>query len=377
MHLKHAKKRYSRIVLSAHHHRQGSAHKYQMYPCSYTDILEAVVEKVLKRNSDYYKKSHNQFFLKRDLSEAVVRLDQKREECEARINNISTSLRTYLIEHCTSCRKLTNEGSIHYLRDFFSRYGLYVGTDRLYSKDISVQNYEIDYYIAQYIFDLKDKSSVEYQYVIDLVKGFFLQSALYLQIDNNDLINSSYDGVKFYYDTPFLLRILGYVDEHSCNSARELHQLLKKQGGKFYYFPQTHDEIDSILTAYGYSLKGGRIFSKTLEGLDAHNYSIADVERLRTIYVDVLESTYQINLADLPPYKKKADGTIDESVCLSETEAKQFVRDNTKHYREETLKADIASATAIHRLRTSERCRNIEHCGAIFVTTNTDFYMCL
>ena len=68
---------------------------------------------------------------------------------------------------------------------FFSRYGLEIGTETLASAGIEPRKYEIDYYIARFIFECKDTGSYLYGVILELVKGYFLRLAIYIQPNYN------------------------------------------------------------------------------------------------------------------------------------------------------------------------------------------------
>ena len=146
----------------------------------------------------------------------------------------------------------------------------------------------------------------ETTYAIDLVKGYFLQSAIYLQAGNGNIITATYRNVSFYYDTPFLLRLLGYKTSEDERSATELHKALEKQKGRFFYFPQTQHEVERILNAYQRDI--GHSSSVTLEGLDERKYSTSDVQRLKQTWEGKLNSTFKASLAARPEYPRNPDG---------------------------------------------------------------------
>lgn len=84
-----------------------------------------------------------------------------------------------------------------------------------------------------------------------------------------------------YYDTPFLLDLLGYQSEEAENAAKMLHDMLRRQKAKCYYFPHIGNEITSILTAYQHTIVGKNRTWRTLEGLDRKKYTYSAVERLK------------------------------------------------------------------------------------------------
>ena len=341
----------------------------------YKEFPESIITKILKRNSPaFFKKEGGQYHYIVSLDVEVEKLDKRRTECKEHIDIISEALAVYLSAHCKHKHNFTPKEAANALQSFFEQYGLFVGANPQALEAISPQRYETDYYIAQFIFENQKNGTKEYDYIIDLVKGYFLSTVVYLQPDNANILTASYRNVTFYYDTPFLIQFLGYQSKQAQNSAIELHQLLKRQSGSFFYFPQTEEEIISILTAYQHSLSN-RNSSKTLEGLDILEYGTDSVDRLKHTFPARLASPQNgIFRAPLPPYPQKADGSVDvECGLISDEAVKEHVLKSIGHYKPDSLDADVASATAIDRLRPRVAVQNIETCKAIFVTTNSDF----
>ncbi|WP_155812833.1 hypothetical protein [Oribacterium sp. oral taxon 078] len=340
----------------------------------YVDIPESVIAKILSRDKVHFDKKNREYRLTKSLDEQVERFTLRKKECAEKIDRIGESLFEYLKNHCKRTRIISKEQCIAFLQEFFSVFALQVGFDTLEAETISLNHDEINYFIAQYIFEQKRKESIEYTVFLDLTKGYFLRSAIYLQVDNANIKAASYKNTDIYYDTPILLQLLGYQSEQETDSAITLHMLLKKQGAKFFFFEQNEREMLSILTAYQHSLIGEQRSSRTLEGLDSKGYDFDGVTRIKKTFVNTLEEQFGIKLCNTPGYATKEDGCVDlDSIDISEVEAMDYVRGHTRHYTDDNLRSDVTSALAIHRIRNGVVSREIEKCKAIFVTTNVDF----
>lgn len=341
----------------------------------YSDIPDSVIRKILNRNSKKcIKRERNKYFLIKDLGEFSDNFDKRCKECDDRINKIGNKLAIYLRNHCTRWKQnYTSEECILHLQDFFSRYGLFVGIDRLEQQiELSPKEHEIDYYIARYIYDNKKDNTIEYKDILDLVKGYFLKTVVYLQPENGNLLSANYRNVDFYYDTPILLNLLGYQSEDEEKAAHLLHEKLGKQKANFYYFNHAETEMKNILSAYQHSLRSGEYTGRTLEGLDRKKYTASSVERLKDNWKRQLKNTFQINEKNIPEYIVKENGTVDESKVLDEKELISCIRKRAKSYKQENIERDVDSVLAIHRLRKSYVCENIESARAIFITNNFD-----
>ena len=335
----------------------------------YTDMPPTVAERVFKRNPKLFQKEHGEYKLNRNLDKVVGDIEKRRDDCEKKIQTLGNQLIPYLETHIKAHRNYTLDQTISALQGFFSRQGVFLGTNQLEEHSEEVRGREEDYYIAQYLYEKRDAHAIEFEYAIDLVKGYFLQSAIYLQAGNGNIITATYRNVSFYYDTPFLLRLLGYKTSEDERSATELHKALEKQKGRFFYFPQTQHEVERILNAYQRDI--GRSSSVTLEGLDERKYSTSDVQRLKQTWEGKLNSTFKASLAARPEYPKNPDGSIDDRYIINEDELAALLKKKIYWRVQDSMDADMESVLGIHKLRGSVQSEEIEHCKAVFVTTNT------
>lgn len=345
---------------------------YMRAEFGYADIPETVIIKILKRDKEHFSQQSKKIFYKKSLCTQEQSLDTQKEQGKLKIDTVIDALFPYLKVHCVKSKGISREWTIDMLLKFMSNFGMQIGFENLEIKRFSPKDQEIEYYISQFVFEEKEKKSLIYDYILSLVKGFLLKAVIYLQIENDNLLKSSYKNLKIFYDTPFLINLLHFQSDDEYRAANDLHILLKKQGASFYYFPQTRKEIDGILSAYKSSLWSKESY-RTLEGLDKQKYSSSDVERLKQRWPSLLESNYNIYSHELPRYKEDHNGFVDgECVRISEKELIEYIRGNTVHYSDENLKSDATSIIAIENLRDGFISSCIEKCAAIFVTTNID-----
>lgn len=350
--------------------------KYVQENNGYPDLPESIIKASLSRNPrSAITKKDRKFILSKSIDDEIYRMEQRQRECTEHISHIGDRLSQYLTDHCKKGVPVSKESAISRLHLFFARYGLQVGTENLASVKIKPEEFETDYYIARFIFKCKDEQDPLYQSIIDLVKGYFLRLAIYIQPENGNIQAASFANTSFVLDTPFLIDLLGYKGEERKNNANALVKMLERQKAKLYYFPHIKLEIIGILTAYKHSLIPGTIAAggKTLEGLNCRGFNISDVEREILLLGSKLEGSFNIVELDLPAYATKANDFVDESQVIDETGIKQYVKENTPHYTEDNLDNDLASVLAVHRLRAGEASRNIEECRFVFVTNNIDF----
>lgn len=341
---------------------------------AYDYLPESIVKKSMARDKKHFKKENHNYYLIASLDNDVEIMEKRQKECVTTINELSVLLYQYLKEHCSKSKITSSEQTFTFLQRYLGKYGFNVGFEDVKYMDVHINDNEINYYISEFIYYSKENDTSTYLKILDIVKGFFLQNALYFQGDNTEIKTASFKNLTFFYDTPFLINILGYQSMNEHESAISLHNILKKEGASFYYYPQTEHEIINILTAYQYSLKGKKQTFRTLEGLDAKKYTYDGVERLKTSFSKKLEQSYGVKLHNLPSYAQKEDGSVDEGqVDISEREVFDYIKSSIPKYPDDSLTADVESALAVHRLRDGFRNRQFEKCKFIFVTTNKDF----
>lgn len=341
---------------------------------AYDSLPVAVVRKAIMRDKEHFKKKNKNIVLIKALDNEFEKIESKKKECQQLIGNIGKSLYEYLLSHCTRSKIKSQEQVFGFFQAYMKQYGISVGFEELDYMDVSINQSEINYYISDYIYSVKNSEERKYAEIINIVKGYFLQSAMYLQAENPDIMTATYKNVAFYYDTPFLLNLLGYQSESEHEAAYALHNMLKEEGASFYYFPQTEVELDNILNAYQRSLVMNVRSRRTLDGLNKKKYTYSGVGRLKSTFKDKLKNEYGVERCELPHYKTNAEQCVDQdSIDISDQDIYDYIKKHIKYYPHSSLKADIESALAIHMLRDGHTATQIEKCEHIFVTTNTDF----
>lgn len=202
---------------------------YVQHNFAYTDMPEVIIKKVFARKpySSIERRNHN-YYLVSPIDSEISQMDSRRKDCERYLHVLGEKLSVYLNAHCKRAGNFTDSRAINCLHTFFSRYGLQIGTNDLASVSISPKDYETDYYIARFIFECKDASNEEFEHLNDLIKGYFLRLALYIQPENGDIKSANHSNTTFFYDTPFLIDLLGY-----SGSEREHNALVLPAGVAF------------------------------------------------------------------------------------------------------------------------------------------------
>lgn len=335
----------------------------------FSDMPESVLIKVFGRKKNVFNKYDHKYYLVGDLSTIAEKMETKHKQCLISIENIGTKLAEYLNSHCEAKESFNQNSAIEALHQFFIKYAINIGIDNLEVFGPKYSATRKNYFIAEFIISNKEKKTAIYDSIIELLKGFFLKTAIYYQPENKNIISAQYSKISFYYDTSVILSILGYQSEELRKSAIELHEKIKSLGARTCVFKQTVDEVRSVLTAYKYSKENKADTGfYTLDSLDEKGYLSSDVERL----ISVLENSISrfCSIEDIPSYKVDSDQCVDCSNVLSENDIKNYIKERAEHYKDSSLEHDITVLHAIHRLRDDTSLSEIERSKAIFVTNN-------
>ena len=240
-------------------------------------------------------------------------------------------------------------------------------------QNLKVKNNDrLQFFIAKFIENQYNDQTKEFKLLINIIEGLLLANVIYLQVtpDNTTNLNK----LNCYFDTPFLLRILGFKEKEDNESAVELIDLLKKQGATIKCFTHSFNEVQSILRNYIDNREIGIINpTKTLESLDIEEYNITELNELYMNLEDIFKEK-GILIEDKPKYEKIKYNKSKYEDQIDEKKLKEIIIDryNNKDIKDIIVDNDIDSISAIMRLREGKKIQKFEDCNAIFVTSNHD-----
>lgn len=347
----------------------------------YSSFQPAIVTRILQRETSETESANKKNIIKRDGSFYLInRLDEhnalfteRRTKCKEKSDAVSVALSVYLSKKAACGRtNYTQEEAERYLLSFFEARGNSVLTSVDDLRQILSKNNEIEYFIARFILEHNEKRSIYMDYIVELVKGYYVTTALYYQAENPDITTASFKDVTFYLDTSILLAYLGYKSKPQNDSVQELVRNLKSNGAKFACFNYNIEEVDSILTAYKTSrVKGSRgASSVTLEYFDENNYSYSHVESEQRTFADVLKAD---EIIPVDPNSMLESHGVDRNISglLNDDAIKSEVLSIRPKYNLTTLPENIQAINAISRVREGKTLRYVEKCKAVFITKNT------
>ncbi len=206
-------------------------------------------------------------------------------------------------------------------------------------------------------------SSGLFERVVNLVKGHMLSNALLCP--DLEGISRKFDDVSFYFDTPFLFRLLGMDGSAHRKLAIELVSLLRNLRGKLLVFSHTLDEISAILSYCEKHINDARSNGQMVREMRRSGKTASDVVLFRNRLSDLIKDS-GLTIVATPGYRH-VKLQIDESAF------EHLYRDEAPGIRESAIRHDVNSVRSIYVLRMDVHPRRLEDAIAVFVTTNPAF----
>lgn len=189
-----------------------------------------------------------------------------------------------------------------------------------------------------------------------------IKSVTEFEAGYDEAINRSMEGVSVFFDTRFVLNLLGVNGPEFERSARETLALCQQTSCKTKVFEHTVDEIDDIfITVSGKMQSGsaadGGVASFALE----QAMSPSD---LLDFAARISEKVSGFGIA----IEKTSD--ISKDLSVNERELHDRLEIDLRQKNVDARTRDIASLTGVFREREGKPHKYLEDCKAIFVTTN-------
>ncbi len=358
----------------------GTICAYMEKEFGYRSFQPAVVRKVLARETStaikkekrLIEKKDGAYFLISSLSEFSDSFRAKRTACKTRSDKVTTALAAFLNEK-RACKRdnYSQEESERLLLSFFEKQGssILLSVDDL--RQMTCRKNELDYFVGKFILEQNEKQSALMDYLIELVKGYFVTAAIYMQAENPNITTAAFRNVTFYLDTRLLLAFLGLKSKQENDSVREMVNSLLRNGAKLACFDYNIDEVDKILEAYkqsrlNLSKKPSNI---TLEYFDEHNASYSIVEATQKVFASRLERAEIIPISTCDALER-AKVTDSSKGLLNEERLEEIIKGIKPKYNVTTLADDLQAINTVSRIRCGRKLDYIEKCRAIFATSN-------
>lgn len=222
------------------------------------------------------------------------------------------------------------------------------------------------FYVGAFIQQLELTHSAYFSSWETIVIGNMLANSVHLPDPAQP--NRRFKGTDIYFDTSFLIYALGYAGEARQAPCLELLDLLYEVGAELKCFRHTLEEIYGILSACARLVSQGDVkdsYGPSMEYFLLNGFSASDIELFATRIERDLEAR-RIRVIDAPDYREHRY-IIDEA-RLRHALSEQIPYRNPNG---QALDRDVASVSAIFRLRRGSQPYYVEESKAVFISTNS------
>lgn len=327
------------------------------------NVVSLMLKRLVKKGQIECK--NHSFFLTLKFNSGINNFEQERLKCIENNEKVINSLIDFA--QTTYGFKWDENSASQHLIKFFVIQGICILKDTDALNLIKKKDSEIQFCIAQFILKSKENgNSPIFIYIENMVKGFFVSSAISLQTENRNLLLSKFKNISCYIDTTIILRALGLKTEEEKIASLELLSMLHEKGCKLLCFRHNVEEIDDIIGAYRFKLTNPyqNKSNLTLEAWDEKNFDTVDVDRYRAILESRITHLYNMRIVDTPTVSDY------KSYPINYESLYDHVGSNMQYNREDRLKNDVDSIEAVCVQRNGNQATNIENCGYLFVTSN-------
>jgi len=217
--------------------------------------------------------------------------------------------------------------------------------------------------VASFVQHLQETHAAAFEYLETVVKGHMLANAIFLPDPNQ--AERNFRNTEVYFDTSFLIFVLGYAGEALRDPCRELLDLLYGKGAQLRCFRHTLDEVRGALDACAYRMARGQLrdaHGPSIEYFLTRGYTASDIELFCVRLEDDLRAL-RVRVVDKPPYE--------HSLVIDEAELERVLDNEVRYSNPQARVRDVDSISAIIRLRRGREFFVIEESRALFVTTNS------
>lgn len=226
----------------------------------------------------------------------------------------------------------------------------------------------LKYVVGQFVLHLHNTHSGNLEFFETIVKGSMLASAIYLPEPSS---RRKFQHTDVYFDTAFLIYALGYSGKARQDPCAELIDMLYDVGGQAFCFEHTVDEIRNALYACSIIIDEHRTplgpSVETVQHFVSMGCTGTDV-RIKADKLEIELKRIRVHIKKKPDYIPSEYKHVPAEAELAKWLSERVFNSNVD---DTLIDRDVASISAIKRLRREVETIHIEICRAVFVTTNS------
>lgn len=326
------------------------------------EIYNNVIESFLKRLASkehcgvpYLYKSKGAYYRTEQFID-IKDFEQKRNEYQKNQNEVIDCFVDFLKSKDVIFDTSTAKKE---LISYLCRYG-----HNILKYDLKVNNTTIwTKRVGEFIEWLYNSDKSIFKYLEDIAKGGML-SIVYFNNSKEVKISQKFKNTEIYFDTSLLMFALNYSGEIMQKTVQELIDLLYSNGATVCTFEHNLEELRGILEAYISRYRNG-----TLNTSYNFDYLIETDVKPEKIETDIPSLRYmlkskRIDVKETPDYD-------DYWRNIGTTDFNNYLSKNINYRKDDRRDNDVASISAIYRLRERDVYHKYETCKALFVATNS------
>lgn len=232
------------------------------------------------------------------------------------------------------------------------------------------------WYISQYIKKIESEGKIQFDYILEIVKGLMIYIGLCQFTDYNQDKEEKFSGTEFFLDTKLVLRYLGYSWPELVQETRELVELIRKEyKGKIVIFRHTYLEVQSALSNEVHVLKYGGDENYELECFRKIKHHTKDKFELELLQLErTIVENEKIEIVDGVEVSQPEHIKYN----LDSENFATYIKERYPLWKNGTVYNDVASINQIHVMRKNDYSRRFggRKKLPIFITTNYPLITC-
>ena len=173
----------------------------------YSEMPLSIIERIMARmTKTVLEKRDKRYYLCASLEDKMRSFEDSRVRFKERKEAVGKAFLSYLHEHDSSSIGL--DEALDVFTGFLERYGVHFVRNSGSLSMVRKSEGGLHYQVARFILAERDEKSAVFDYVVDMVNGFFLATAVYLQPEGSGDVKAKLKNLGIYIDTGILLSAL-------------------------------------------------------------------------------------------------------------------------------------------------------------------------
>lgn len=321
------------------------------------NIPDRAIHLILRRfvRKGFLEKKSGIFYVIRDIPDTNIEL--RRTEAHRHMQTVVANLVEY--SKTTPYIFDSEEAATKSLLIFLSNFSIdclrtYVFGTAL--PDIPEKNNKAIVLISKFIKDIHQRDRSLFDSFMVIVKGHMLANALICP--DLDSQRQAFKKVKFYLDTPFVIKLLGLAGSERESAALETMELVRSLGGKLIVFEHTHQEIYNVI----------RGSAEYINHPDGRGSIVIECRRSKKTRSDLLLISERLD-GELLRHSitRQKTPSYEFDLQIDEAAFEGVLDDEVQYYNEKAKLFDINSVRSIYVLRHGRTPVRLEDANSVLV----------